>query len=144
MSARTVILAPLETEERLLLKEIYHKRLISFLAGLFIPVLVTVFLYPFIAVMACAAAVVVYLRRIHPFYRDFRGGLKKVHFYQVTMKQFFPHTGQYFIGTGDPKYLHHEVDADTYALLSVGQLFAIYVAPHSKYAFNMRNRYTLL
>lgn len=86
----------------------------------------------------------IYRKRILSLKKDIREGQKWIRPYQVTMKQYFPHTGQYFVGTNNPAYLHHEVDEQAYQQLSVGQTFFVYYARHSGYVFNKKGSYTLM
>lgn len=90
------------------------------------------------------SAILVYRRRILPLKKDLRNGVKETVYYPVTQKQHFEHTGQFFIGTDDPAYLFHEVDIETWQQISVGESFIVYRAPHSKYVFNYRGRYTIM
>ncbi len=85
-----------------------------------------------------------YIKRIHPFLSDARGGKKEVVSCRIIRKQYFPYTGQYFISFSDPRYMHHEVDAVFYEHCREGDIAYLYRAPRSKYVFDERGRFTLM
>lgn len=86
----------------------------------------------------------IYRKRIGPLKKDAATGLKVPVYYPVTQKQHFDQTGQFFIGTDHPDYLFHEVDFNEWTRLQVGDNFAVYRAPASKYVFNARGKYTVI
>ncbi len=86
----------------------------------------------------------VFLTKIYAFKRDARCGRKEVILKTVVDKKFFPNTNQYFISFDDPNYMHHEVDADTYYSLQVGDTVPIYRGIYSKHVFQKDARFTFM
>ena len=96
-----------------------------------------------VAVVFCLCASG-YVIKIEPFKKDIKNGVKEIVPYTIIRKEYFEYTGQYFVALDDPKYLHHEVDAATYANCSEGDTMAIYRAPRSKFVFEDNGRFTLM
>jgi hypothetical protein len=94
--------------------------------------------------LVISTAIFVYRRRIGPLRKDAKNGVKETIYYPITQKQNFSQTGQYFIGTNHPDYLFHEVDYETWQQVNVGDSFAVYRAPLSKYVFNGKGSYTIM
>jgi len=88
--------------------------------------------------------VFIYRRRIGCFRRDLKRNEKVAMYYRVTQKQYFGHTGQYFIGLNHPDYLFQQVDAATWKRLEINDDFIVYRAPFSRYVFNPWGAYTVL
>jgi hypothetical protein len=86
--------------------------------------------------------VVLFWRRIWTLKRDIRSGLKYEIWLRVIGKKHFPLTGQYFLSLDDVDYMHHEVEPQAYASVEVGNYYPVYFARHSRYAFNLRARFT--
>lgn len=99
---------------------------------------------PFMEAFVAGTGIVLYRKRILPLKKDRDNKVKEAIYYTVTQKQVFEHTGQYFIGLNHPDYLFHEVDFDTWNNTKVGDPFAVYRAPLSKYVFNARGKFTIM
>lgn len=99
---------------------------------------------PLLELLVTCTGILVYCRRIAPLRKDIRNGFKETVYYTVTQKQYFEHTGQYFIGLNHPDYLFHEVGAAMWQGTDVGDPFAVYRAPASRYVFNPRGKYTIM
>jgi hypothetical protein len=87
---------------------------------------------------------ILFRSRIWAYRRDMRAGFKYEVHHQILGKQYFPITGQYFLRLDNVDYLHHEVEPFTYESLEVGGYYPVYFAPYSKYAFNLRAKFTLM
>ncbi len=98
----------------------------------------------FIETILMSTGVVLLFKRVLPYRKDLRQGMKEKVPYIITNKKYFPITDQYYIGLDDPKYMNREVDADTYAQCSEGGEFYIYRAVNSKYIFEESGRFTIL
>jgi hypothetical protein len=99
---------------------------------------------PLLEGFVISTAILVYRKRIRPLRKDAKNGIKETVYYPVIQKQNFQQTGQYFIGTNHPDYLFHEVDYYTWQQVNVGDSFAVYRAPLSRYVFDGRGKYTIL
>lgn len=99
---------------------------------------------PLMELLVTGTGILVYCRRIAPLRKDIRNGFKETVYYTVTQKQYFEHTGQYFIGLNHPDYLFHEVSAALWHGTDIGDPFAVYRAPASRYVFNPRGKYTIM
>jgi len=117
-----------------------HKRLDFTLSPSEETILLTViFLLPIIGY-----AVRLYFRSIHPYLVDARNGEKETISYRIVRKLHFPYTDQYFISLDDPRYMHHEVDAQFYQECHEGDQVFLYRGPKSRYVFNKSGRFTLM
>lgn len=99
---------------------------------------------PLLEGLVIGTGILVYRKRIRPLRKDVKNGVKETVHYPVIQKQHFKQTGQYFIGTNHPDYLFHEVDYNTWQQVHVGDSFAVYRAPLSRYVFNETGKYTIL
>lgn len=90
----------------------------------------------------CIPGAIIYSRRIAPYRRDARIGLKAILYHTVIGKRSFATTGQYFLLLDNPDCMHHEVDAMTYEQVTLGQMWPMYFGPCSGYAFNPRGTYS--
>lgn len=84
-----------------------------------------------------------YFSNIYPFLLDNRNGYKIAIPFTITKMEYFPTTGQYFIGCDDPRYPFHEVDQATYSQYNIGDTTYLYQAPLSKYYFEKDGKFTL-
>jgi hypothetical protein len=82
-----------------------------------------------------------YYRRMRPYKKDAQSGVKEAVSYTVIDKIYTPYTGQCFLTLSDPKYLHHEVDMETYSLIEIGDNVQLYRGIHSKYVFNRDGKF---
>ncbi|MFA6058694.1 MAG: hypothetical protein WC756_10885 [Taibaiella sp.] len=99
---------------------------------------------PLLEGLVIGTGILVYRKRIRPLRKDAKNGVKETIHYPITQKQNFQQTGQYFIGTNHPDYLFHEVDYETWQQVNVGDSFAVYRAPLSKYVFNGNGKYSIM
>jgi hypothetical protein len=86
----------------------------------------------------------VFLKNIYAYKKDALCGRKEVALKTVTDKKYFPNTNQYYISFNDPNYMHHEVDADTFYSLHVGDTVPIYRGVYSKHVFQKDARFTFM
>jgi hypothetical protein len=86
----------------------------------------------------------VYKKRIVCFKKDLHDGYKYAIYKTILAREYFPMTDQYFVRLDDPKYTHHEIDAAIYNNVREGDLFPVYFAMHSHYAFNRGGTFTIL
>jgi len=86
----------------------------------------------------------IFLRKIYAFKKDAYCGRKEVLHKTVIDKKFFSNTNQYYISFDDPNYMHHEVDADVYYSLQVGDTVPIYRGIYSKHVFQKDARFTFM
>ncbi len=91
-----------------------------------------------------SVAWVTYRRRVSPFRKDALRGEKELISFRIVRKQYFEHTGQYFVSFDNPDYMHHEVDRAFYYHCSPGDYAYIYRAPLSKYVFDNGGRFSIL
>ena len=89
-------------------------------------------------------AFLLFRKRVWAYRKDLVRGEKVVLYERVAYKLHFPLTGQYFIALEDADYLHHEVDGDTHMRIKEGDLYPVYFAPFSHYAFNPRGMFSAL
>jgi hypothetical protein len=90
------------------------------------------------------AMTVVYRFRIARLKRDAANGLKEVLVRNVTGKQHFEHTNQFFISLNDPDHMHYELDYEAWHALGPGDTFVLYKAPLSGYVFAFNGKYTII
>jgi len=98
----------------------------------------------FIGLPVTSVFLISYRKRLLPFKKDAQRGEKEQVSYQVMRKQYFEHTGQYFVSFNNPDYMHHEVDKAFYFHCSPGDYAYIYRAPLSGYVFDKGGRFSLL
>jgi hypothetical protein len=98
----------------------------------------------FLGLPIAVVAFVSYKKRLLPYSKDARRGEKELISYPIIRKQYFEHTGQYFVSFDNPDYMHHEVDAAFYHYCSPGDFAYMYRAPLSKYVFDKSGRFSLL
>ncbi len=84
----------------------------------------------------------VLFKRILPYKRDAKSGMKDKLPYLVTRKEYFYLTGQFFVALDDPDYLHHQIDEETYHNLWEGCTIYLYRGTRSKYVFEENGRFT--
>lgn len=89
----------------------------------------------FIGLPIAGVAWVSYRKRLLPYKKDARRAEKELISYQIVRKQYFEHTGQYFVSFDDPNYMHHEVDEAFYFHCSPGDYAYMYRAPPIKICF---------
>jgi len=158
---------PLTTEEQNLLHDIYKTRLrymIGFLSGAYMLIMqvnIGRIIKPFVsssfadsiadyAVIFCWLLVTtiffgwIFYKRVNPFRKDYKQGVKVTVIYTIVRKTYFPYTNQYFIELNDPDYMHHEVDEAFYNNCSDGDTAYLYMAPCSKYIFEKNGRFTII
>ncbi|MEO6833413.1 MAG: hypothetical protein ABI378_12665 [Chitinophagaceae bacterium] len=97
-----------------------------------------------IIILCLGPAAVFFWKFVWPYKRDLKADFKYTIHEEVIRKEYFENTGQYFLALDDVKYLHHEVDADTYARVKVGDLYPVFFAPYSRYPFTLRGRVTMM
>jgi|GEM_PF-1338860 len=88
------------------------------------------------------SGIYIYLKKLRPFIKDIKSGMKEAVPFTVIDKKHFPLTSEYFFSFDDPRFLHYEVDESTYYSLSVGNVVYIYRGIHSKHVFEMDGRFT--
>lgn len=88
--------------------------------------------------------IIIFRKRIGCLKKDIKGGVKECIYYSVIQKPRFENTGQYFVGLNHPDYLFHEVSAETWHQVNIGDDFVVYRAPKSKYVFNNKKKYTVM
>lgn len=88
------------------------------------------------------SGIYIYLKKLRPFIKDIKSGLKEAVPFTITDKRHFPLTREYFLSFDDPRFLHYEVDEPTYYSLSVGSVVYIYRGIHSKHVFEKDGRFT--
>ena len=100
--------------------------------------------FGFLVLPISAVFFVSYRKRLMPFKKDAEHGEKELISYQIIRKQYFEHTGQYFVSFDNPDYMHHEVEEAFYFHCSPGDYAYMYRAPLSKYVFDKSGRFSLL
>lgn len=88
-------------------------------------------------------AISVYRKRVLRYKKDLKNGVKELVPYTIISKRHFQHTGQYFFSFDDPEYMHYEVDAMVYSQHSEGDTLYVSRAPHSKYVFDEKGRFSI-
>lgn len=151
----------LTDDDLLVLNVIYQSRIRTFLfvfVTLFLLALVSVgqfIFYPENAILVCSSVfgllifviipgIIVFRKRVLVYRQDIRAGFKLKIYEQVIDKQYFPTTDQYFLSLNNADYLHHEVEAEVYALTSIGDRYPVYFAAQSQYPFTLRSRITMM
>ena len=84
-----------------------------------------------------------YVRQVLAVKRDADSGIKERVPYTIVRKEYFPLTNQYFVAIDDPDYLHHEIDADTYAMCTEGDNIYLERTIKSKLVFEENGRFSL-
>ena len=99
-------------------------------AYLEVPIIATFFIFLF--------------RKVLPFRKDIRCGVKEKVPYQIIRKEYFPLTNEYYVALDDPDYMHHKLDEATYSQVNEGDNMYLYRAIYSKYVFEINGRYTIM
>jgi hypothetical protein len=97
-----------------------------------------------IQVVVIGSCARIFFRRVLPFKKDLRLGMKEVVSYTIVRKRYFEHTGQCFFSLNDPNYMHHEVDADTYGACAIGDTVHVYRGVYSKYVFHKDGKFSFI
>jgi len=103
-----------------------------------------VFSVSVIALIVISSALFFLFKKVMPFLKDFRSGVKEKVPYSIVRKEYFPLTNQYYVALDDPDYMHHEIDEETYYKVCEGDNMYIYRAINSKYIFELNGRFTIL
>ena len=94
--------------------------------------------------MLIIPGIFIFFRRIYPYRKDLKLGMKEKIPYTIIRKEYFPFTNQCYVAFDDPDYMHHEIDADTYNKVEEGDVMYIYRAIKSKYTFEENGRFSLM
>lgn len=89
-------------------------------------------------------AISIFFKKVYPYRKDAKSGVKEVVYKTVTDKKYFPATSQYFLSFDDPNYMHHEVDAAMYLYVEAGSSVALFRGLHSGYVFHKDGKFTIM
>ena len=95
-------------------------------------------------ILVVIPGIIVFGKRVRVYKKDIQAGYKLKVYEQVVNKQYFQTTDQYFLSLNNSNYLHHEVNAEVYASISIGDHYPVYFAAHSRYPFTLRSRITMM
>lgn len=98
----------------------------------------------FIPAIIILTGVVFFFKRVYPYRRDLRLGVKEIVSYTIANKRYFEHTGQCFFSLNDPNYMHHEVDADTFHSMNEGDVVQVYRGVYSKHVFHRDGKFSFM
>jgi hypothetical protein len=96
-----------------------------------------------IAVALFLIALYAFVKRINPYRKDIRCGVKEAVLFNVVDKSHFPITGEYYLKLHDPRYLHHKVDFETYCAAAIGDVLTLYRGVYSKHIFERDNKFII-
>ena len=107
----------------------------------------TTFEYKFYSVLFAEMPIILsgiyfYYRRVRPFKKDAESGVKEITTHLVTNKIYAEHTGQCYLTLATPGYIYHEVDANLYGSIAIGDQLQLYRAVRSKYIFGRNGKFT--
>ena len=89
------------------------------------------------------SGIITFYKKVYPFKKDIRSGKKEIVGYKIVNKLYFGTTKEYFLSFSDPRYLHHEVDAETYDSFNIGDEVKVHRGMYSKPVFEKDGRFTL-
>lgn len=98
----------------------------------------------FLETIVVSTGVYFWMKKVKPFKVDAKSGVKENVPYKIIKREYFPLTGQYYLGFDDPNYLHHEIDEDIYNRCTEGDFMYIYRGAASKFVFRKDGRFSLL
>jgi len=102
-----------------------------------------IFLLCFYLFLTTACAII-FFRRVYPFRKDYKSGLKELVPFAIIRKEYFPFSNQYFVFFDDAKYAYHEVDADVYTECTQGTIIRLNRGIYSKHIFEKDGRFTVM
>ena len=85
-----------------------------------------------------------YRKRIAPFRKDAKNGMKELIPYEITRKELFPEVNEYYLSFDDPDYIHYCVDETTFYKYSVGDVVYVPRAPLSRFSFDKSKGFRLM
>jgi len=98
----------------------------------------------FLEILLIIPCVYFWVKRVYPLKRDADSGVKEMVPYMILRKEYFPLTNQYYVALDDPKYLHHEMDEESYRQCFEGGFIYVYRGITSGFVFEESGKYFVL